>query len=87
METEEAATAATASEADLPTTAPATGTASATVTESDEDVVVSPEDNKPVYFEVVLKGGAPWGFSLKGGSEHHCPITIAKVSLVDQFNH
>ncbi|XP_071485869.1 uncharacterized protein [Diadema antillarum] len=29
--------------------------------------------------EVVLQGGAPWGFSLKGGAEHHCPLTIAKI--------
>lgn len=35
--------------------------------------------NSGQTIEVVLQGGAPWGFSLKGGAEHHCPLTIAKI--------
>lgn len=38
----------------------------------------SQDENKP--FHVVLKGGAPWGFSLRGGSEVRSPLQIAEVS-------
>ena len=31
-------------------------------------------------FEVVLNGGAPWGFRLQGGKEFRAPLRIAKVS-------
>ncbi|ELU08348.1 hypothetical protein CAPTEDRAFT_54114, partial [Capitella teleta] len=31
-------------------------------------------------FQVVLEGGAPWGFRLQGGLEFAEPITIAKVN-------
>ncbi|XP_072040216.1 protein Shroom3-like [Amphiura filiformis] len=72
MESEGAAS-ATAAAAEIPITS--TG---ATGIEFDEPTD-SAEDNKLVIFEVVLKGGAPWGFSLKGGSEQRCPITIAKI--------
>ena len=30
-------------------------------------------------FSVVLKGGSPWGFKLRGGSEAKSPIQIAEV--------
>lgn len=29
--------------------------------------------------EVQLNGGAPWGFTLKGGREHGEPLVITKV--------
>jgi protein Shroom len=29
--------------------------------------------------EVQLSGGAPWGFTLKGGREHGEPLVITKV--------
>lgn len=31
--------------------------------------------------EVQLSGGAPWGFTLKGGREHGEPLVITKVRL------
>lgn len=31
--------------------------------------------------EVQLSGGAPWGFTLKGGREHGEPLIITKVRL------
>ncbi|XP_051785612.1 protein Shroom3 isoform X2 [Erpetoichthys calabaricus] len=34
---------------------------------------------KQVYVEVFLQGGAPWGFTLKGGLEHGAPLVISKV--------
>lgn len=30
-------------------------------------------------YEVVLSGGAPWGFRLQGGKEFGAPLRIAKV--------
>ena len=30
-------------------------------------------------YEVVLTGGAPWGFRLQGGKEFRAPLRIAKV--------
>lgn len=30
-------------------------------------------------YEVVLSGGAPWGFRLQGGREFRAPLRIAKV--------
>lgn len=42
--------------------------------------------DEPVIFQVLLKGGSPWGFSLKGGAEHHCPLVIAKVGLFTKIN-
>lgn len=35
-----------------------------------------------VYLEALLEGGAPWGFTLKGGLEHGEPLIISKVSSV-----
>lgn len=31
------------------------------------------------YVPVQLQGGAPWGFTLKGGLEHCEPLTVSKV--------
>jgi protein Shroom len=33
------------------------------------------------HIQVQLSGGAPWGFTLKGGLEHGEPLIITKVSL------
>lgn len=35
-----------------------------------------------IYLEALLHGGAPWGFTLKGGLEHGQPLIISKVLLV-----
>lgn len=35
-------------------------------------------------YEVVLNGGAPWGFRLQGGKEFRAPLRIAKVSYPAQ---
>ncbi|TFJ97283.1 dehydrogenase/reductase SDR family member 7C [Platysternon megacephalum] len=32
--------------------------------------------------EVLLTGGAPWGFTLKGGREHGEPLIITKVNHI-----
>ncbi|XP_062964593.1 protein Shroom3 [Cynocephalus volans] len=32
-----------------------------------------------IYLEVFLEGGAPWGFTLKGGLEHGEPLIISKI--------
>lgn len=32
------------------------------------------------HIQVQLSGGAPWGFTLKGGLEHGEPLIITKVS-------
>lgn len=34
-----------------------------------------------IYLEALLHGGAPWGFTLKGGLEHGQPLIISKVLL------
>ncbi|XP_072352431.1 protein Shroom3 isoform X1 [Scyliorhinus torazame] len=34
---------------------------------------------QPVAVEVFLRGGAPWGFTLKGGLEHGEPLIISKI--------
>jgi len=34
-------------------------------------------------YEVVLSGGAPWGFRLQGGKEFGAPLRIAKVSCLE----
>lgn len=39
------------------------------------DIMASSE-----VYEVVLSGGAPWGFRLQGGKEFRAPLRIAKVS-------
>lgn len=33
------------------------------------------------HIHVQLNGGAPWGFTLKGGLEHGEPLIITKVRL------
>lgn len=38
-----------------------------------------------VYLEALLEGGAPWGFTLKGGLEHGEPLIISKVSFCSQY--
>lgn len=30
--------------------------------------------------EVLLRGKAPWGFTLRGGTEHREPLVISKVT-------
>lgn len=37
------------------------------------------EDEKLV--EVHLRGKAPWGFTLRGGTEHREPLVITKVTI------
>ncbi|XP_052668591.1 protein Shroom3 isoform X1 [Harpia harpyja] len=32
-----------------------------------------------IYLEALLQGGAPWGFTLKGGLEHGEPLIISKI--------
>lgn len=32
-----------------------------------------------IYLEVLLQGGTPWGFTLKGGLEHGESLAISKV--------
>lgn len=34
-----------------------------------------------IYLEAFLEGGAPWGFTLKGGLEHGEPLIISKVGF------
>ncbi|KPP74688.1 hypothetical protein Z043_106136, partial [Scleropages formosus] len=34
------------------------------------------------YVEVLLQGGAPWGFTLKGGLEHGEPLIISKKKIL-----
>lgn len=36
-------------------------------------------------YEVVLSGGAPWGFRLQGGKEFRAPLRIAKVGCHKLF--
>lgn len=36
-------------------------------------------DRRP--FEVILRGGNPWGFTLAGGEGEECPLHVSKVSL------
>lgn len=35
----------------------------------------------PLFVEAFLHGGAPWGFTLKGGLEHGEPLIISKVGI------
>ncbi|EFB14960.1 hypothetical protein PANDA_014189, partial [Ailuropoda melanoleuca] len=32
-----------------------------------------------IYLEAFLQGGAPWGFTLKGGLEYGEPLIISKI--------
>lgn len=36
--------------------------------------------------EVVLCGGKPWGFSIKGGTENNKNITVSKVNISSIMN-
>lgn len=36
--------------------------------------------------DVFLSGGAPWGFTLRGGLEHREPLLITKVRLFFFFS-
>lgn len=38
-----------------------------------------------IYLEAFLQGGAPWGFTLKGGLEHGEPLIISKVCFLYQY--
>ncbi|XP_047700452.1 protein Shroom4-like [Prionailurus viverrinus] len=37
------------------------------------------------YVPVQLQGGAPWGFTLKGGLEHCEPLTVSKAKEPQQL--
>lgn len=37
------------------------------------------QKGKLVFVEAQLQGGAPWGFTLKGGLEYDEPLIISKV--------
>lgn len=37
------------------------------------------EDEEEELVEVLLRGRAPWGFTLRGGTEHREPLVITKV--------
>lgn len=37
--------------------------------------------------EAFLHGGAPWGFTLKGGLEHGEPLIISKVRISSLFGY
>ncbi|XP_006885363.1 PREDICTED: protein Shroom3-like [Elephantulus edwardii] len=39
----------------------------------------APPKRRYIYLEVFLQGGAPWGFTLKGGLEHGGPLIISKI--------
>lgn len=36
-------------------------------------------EGRYIYLEALLQGGAPWGFTLKGGLERGEPLIISKV--------
>lgn len=38
-----------------------------------------------IYLEAFLQGGAPWGFTLKGGLEHGEPLIISKVRFFSPY--
>lgn len=38
------------------------------------------EEEDEELVEVLLQGKAPWGFTLRGGSEHREPLLITKVT-------
>lgn len=39
------------------------------------------EDEAWKLVDVCLSGGAPWGFTLRGGLEHREPLLITKVNF------
>lgn len=38
------------------------------------------EEEEEELVEVLLRGRAPWGFTLRGGTEHREPLVITKVT-------
>lgn len=38
------------------------------------------QDGEEELVEVLLRGKAPWGFTLRGGTEHREPLVITKVT-------
>lgn len=38
------------------------------------------EQDEEQLVEVLLRGKAPWGFTLRGGTEHREPLVITKVT-------
>lgn len=50
------------------------------MSDSSEDAAVS-VGLSAGKFEVVLRGGSPWGFTLQGGEEVQAPLTVAKVIM------
>lgn len=38
------------------------------------------EEEDEELVEVLLRGKAPWGFTLRGGTEHREPLLITKVT-------
>lgn len=56
---------------------------SADSTEADGDVFFSSKEVRKFTttgtFQVVLKGGAPWGFTLRGGVGAQSPVQIYQV--------
>lgn len=51
----------------------------------DEDVPLPPsplKEGTDEPFRVVLKGGRPWGFTLKSGSQSKANVLISDVSLI-----
>lgn len=52
------------------------GTARRRKQEEDEELV-----------EVLLRGKAPWGFTLRGGTEHREPLIITKVWTGNRTTH
>ncbi|KAG7276276.1 hypothetical protein CRUP_015599 [Coryphaenoides rupestris] len=42
------------------------------------------EDGGWWLVDVLLSGGAPWGFTLRGGREHQEPLLITKAQCPDQ---
>ncbi|XP_069130177.1 PDZ and LIM domain protein 3-like [Argopecten irradians] len=49
------------------------------ISDTDEKVEKSAPLLTVEPFEVVLKGGSPWGFTLKGGVEVRSPIQISEI--------
>jgi hypothetical protein len=52
--------------------------------EADGDVFLSSKEIRKTTagtFQVVLKGGAPWGFTLRGGVGAQSPVQIDQVNF------
>lgn len=62
---------------------------SADSSEADQDVSPSgggihqdPVMKSSRTFQVLLKGGAPWGFTLQGGTDNVSPVQIQQVGVL-----